>query len=220
MEIVLIDYKSTDGLSEWIWNNFEKYIVQKKLIFFEVKNDVLWNVSKAKNLAHSLSSKKYLFNLDADNFISQKDIDEIKKASAHEISCHQFSVSWPDGSYGRIGIAKNLFVELGGYDKSFLAMGGQNVDLLRRIRKHKKNIIKLAPPEIMAIQNDKSHKILAIRNNTANAEQHYKTINNFNLTLSNYKITYEGAIRKGSYATYFGLLNGKKVIIDGFITII
>lgn len=123
-EIVLVDYGSSDGLSEWIWKNFTNDINSKKLIFFEVKNEVRWNIARAKNLAHRLASGSYLFNLDADNFITREDILEIQKVADLGFHCWQFSEgNRDDGSFGRIGLPAQLFKMIGGYDESFLPMG-------------------------------------------------------------------------------------------------
>ncbi len=87
----MVDYGSSDGLSQWVWRHFESDIQQGRLRFFEVKNEVRWNVSKAKNLAHRLARGDYLFNLDADNFVTDKDIESILQAQEHAAPSHQWT---------------------------------------------------------------------------------------------------------------------------------
>lgn len=80
-EIVLVDYGSTDGLSEWVWAHFQGAIDRGSLVFFEVRNEVRWNLARAKNLAHRLATGHYLFNLDADNFVTPSDVQAIEQAA-------------------------------------------------------------------------------------------------------------------------------------------
>ena len=130
-ELTLVDFGSTDGLSTWVWQEFESAL-GNKLNFFELKNDVEWSSPKAKNLAHRLSNGQYLFNLDADNFVTTEDLRGIHDAHDEGVVAHQWSGDWPDGSYGRIGLPQGLFFNLGGYNKSLLPMGGQDMDIIMR----------------------------------------------------------------------------------------
>lgn len=214
--ISLVDYGSSDGLSDWIWNNFEPFIKNKKLLFFEVLNKVYWSCPRAKNLSHRLANAKYLFNLDADNRIDDHDIELITQAANLNRVIHQFSGHWPDGSYGRIGLSKELFEKIGGYDESLLAMGGQDVDLLRRIFALKINIFKLPPPSITAVQNSKEDKMSSILSSQSDPEKSYNEHNNLNLRFSKVRLNYEGPIRLGGFSTFDGYLNGNRVLIDGF----
>ena len=120
-EIVLVDYGSSDGLGVWIWNNFEDYIKLGKLKFFEVENDVKWSMSKAKNLAHLLAGGEYLFNIDADNFVTSRDLEAIKYSARNRHLSQQNTYT---GTDGRIGISHDFYLKLGGYDESLLAIGG------------------------------------------------------------------------------------------------
>lgn len=217
-ELVLVDYGSTDGLSDWVWQNFKTSINEEKLVFFEVKNEVRWNVSRAKNLAHRLSKGDYLFNLDADNFVTPKDLVYIDKVRQANVSCWQWSGSMIDGSYGRIGTSKRVFQELGGYDETMLAMGAQDYDLLKRIAKIQK-IARLPAPALQAIQNNDVNKMSELKAYDANdkdAKRDYNIFNSINSKMSEIKLLYEGPKRMGGGFSYKGLLNGRHVTINGF----
>ena len=214
--ISLVDYGSSDGLSDWIWKNFDSEIKNEKLSFFEVLNEVHWNMSRAKNLSHRLANAKYLFNLDADNSIDYKDIELISEAAEFNRVTHQFSGDWNDGSCGRIGVSKELFEKIGGYDETMLAMGSDDIDILRRISFLNIKIFQLSPPSIMAIQNSFEDKMASISNTQSEAKKSFITCNNLNSMHSKVKLQHEGAIRLGGYSSYEGLLNGKKIRIDGF----
>ena len=215
-EITLVDYGSSDGLSDWIWGNFGDFIKFKKLVFFEVKNKVSWNVSKAKNLAHRISNGDYLVNLDADNFVGDADINLILKARSKGVSCHQWSNDLTDGSFGRICLTRDLFFKLGGYDESLLPMGGQDVDLLRRIVSIGSPIVRIDAPEITAIKNSMEDKVSEINKSNSDAISLYSSINKLNLYKSKTRLAIEGPVITGGFSSYKGLLNGVEVIIDGF----
>lgn len=217
-ELVLVDYGSTDGLSDWVWKNFKTSLEEEKLVFFEVKNEVRWNVSRAKNLAHRLSKGDYLFNLDADNFVSAKDVVYLQKVKQANVACWQWSGSMIDGSYGRIGTSKHVFEELGGYDETMLAMGAQDYDLLKRIAKVQK-IVRLPAPALLAIQNNDVNKMSELKAYDANdkdAKRDYNIFNSINSKMSEIKLLYEGPKRMGGGFSYKGILNGRRVTLNGF----
>lgn len=221
-EIVLVNYGSTDDLDAWIWRNFESQINQANLIYFQVTNDVKWNVARAKNLAHRLSTKNYLFNLDADNYITRKDINLIRKVATLNMHCWQWSGSFIDGSYGRIGLPKSEFLKLGGYDETFLAMGGQDTDLLFRLAAIHSKRVRLPMPGRLAVQNSDTDKIIEVINTDQEndtSKKIYQQLNSLNISISKLKLSIDGPIRLGGGFSYYGLLNGKKVFIDGFNTI-
>jgi hypothetical protein len=214
-EMVLVDFGSTDGLSSWVWSNFEDAIAEKRLVFFEVP-DVAWNVSKAKNLAHRLAGGDYLFNLDADNFVTPADIDLIREAVALGISCQQWAGDLKDGSYGRIGIPRLLFERLGGYDEGMLPMGAQDVDLMRRIIAAGERLVRIEPPTIPAIANSTAQKVAEVAAAASDPGSLYRKMTGINLAISELKLQLEGPFRSGGYSSFVGKLNGRAVSIDGF----
>ena len=245
-ELVLVDYGSTDEISSWVWDNFRSYIAEGQLTFFEVSNEVSWNSARAKNLAHRLASGAYLFGLDADNFLNSTDLKGVTEACARNVACHQWSGIWGDGSYGRIGVPAGFFRAMGGYDETLLPMGGQDVDLINRIKHLGYEVLQLSPPEISAIQNSMGQKIGEVVSCSASAQKSskadklsallfsfglqrkffpktdkkkknlYKTMNSLNLKISEFRLENEGPIRVGGGFSYRGILNGRKVGINGF----
>ena len=219
-EISLVNYGSEDGLSKWVWSNFKDYIDSEKLNFFDVKNDVSWNVSKAKNLAHRISNGEYLFNLDADNFITKEEIKLIEHQKKVGSLCHQWTGDPNDGSYGRIGCTRSLFFDLGGYDEGMLPMGMQDVDFLRRSKALTTRQM-LPKPHIAAVRNTITQKVAEINTNSSDSNKIFSQMVNLNNTLSKFKLLTEKTLsRNTSFTTYRGVLNGKIISIDGFDQII
>jgi len=215
MEIILVDYHSTDGLSAWVWDHFADQIEGGKLVFFQVLNEVSWSAPIAKNLAHRLSGKDYLFNLDGDNFITSDDIKAIKRAMAERQPCHQWSGDRKDGSFGRIGLPRRLFAKLGGYDECLLPMGSQDFDLLWRLEAVKRAAVRLPPPQLTAVQNQHHHKIAAVNARQVDPKQYYLHMIKSNRAVASFKLNHMGPLRLGGYATFRGLLNGREIIFDG-----
>jgi len=215
-EVTLVDYGSSDGLSAWVWSRFGEAIGQGRLVFFEVTNEVHWSSPRAKNLAHRLARGRYLFNLDADNRIAPPDVALIEQAAAQGVPVHQWAGNWTDGSFGRIGLPRDLYHELGGYDEALLPMAGQDLDLLRRIHASGRSIVRLAPPVIPAVQNTFEHKMAEVKSLKPTALDSYLEFRDINRTLSRVRYSLEGPRRLGGFASYRGRLNGAPVVIDGF----
>jgi glycosyltransferase involved in cell wall biosynthesis len=219
-EIVLVDYGSTDGLSEWVWANFRQDIARGRLVFFEVKNEVSWSSPRAKNLAHRLSRGDYLFNLDADNFITPQDIALIREERQRRVPCHQWTGVWGDGSYGRIGMPRKLFFGIGGYDETMLPMAGQDFDLVQRLAAAKRPVVVIPPPEKPAVANTHAQKMAAIGQPGLNggddkAKSRWERMNAINLETSRLRLAAQGPRRSDGFQTYRGLLNGHMIVIDG-----
>jgi hypothetical protein len=216
MEVVLIDYASRDGLSDWVWAQFEADITAGRLVFFSVTSPVRWHASKAKNLAHRLARRDYLFNLDADNFLDAEDLIYISPMAEVGATIHQWSGEWGDGSYGRIGLPRTLFFKLGGYDEALLPMGGQDLDLLRRSEAAGFPATRLTPPARPPIENNKVQKIAALTKKSVDAGEYFEQMNQANFRVSRFKLAHEGPARVGGFASFDGLLNGEPMSIDGF----
>jgi SAM-dependent methyltransferase len=135
IEMILLDYGSTDGLGDWIQSHCGLAMADGRLTYVRVEAKY-WHSSKAKNLAHRFARGEYLFNLDADNFLSLADIELLRRQWREDPFgvVWQWSGNWPDGTCGRIGVRRADFIALGGYDEQLPPAGGQDLDLLARAR--------------------------------------------------------------------------------------
>lgn len=214
-EIVLVDYGSNDGLSEWIWTHFKAAIEQNKLRFVQVTSPVSWSCPIAKNVAHRMSTGDYLFGLDADNFMTADDLRHIRHAHQQQRPCHQFTGAWKDGSCGRIGLPRALFFQIGGYDEGLLPMGMQDMDLIKRMAVMGWPIVRLPAPAKPAIENSDQEKMHEVIRQGEDPSEAYRVMVRLNADLSAHRIAQQGPIRTGGYATLDGLLNGRPFRIDG-----
>ncbi len=197
VELVLVNFiKDDEGkkLHNWILQqknlDFLNYRVSKEMIF--------WNSSKAKNTSHISAKGSYLINLDCDNFISTTTIDKLlelekKKRLDQFIFCgyrgkikkkfkpwkrKNFRTTFKfltseylhDGSYGNIGLPRDLFISLGGYNEALPPMGGEDVDIFKRAACIKKKIIHI-PSDLAPITNSKEEGLVNTINPEANWEE-------------------------------------------------
>lgn len=224
-EISLVDYGSTDGLGEWVWSNFRSQIESGRLRFFEVTNPVHWSSPRAKNLAHRIAAGDYLFNLDADNWIVAQDVALVQKAAELGVPCHQttrvegrpVTAIVGNGTYGRIGMPRELFMDLGGYDESMLPMGGQDFNLLERLRHLGLKIGHLPSPQKAPVQNTYEQKMAEVGGALeGDARSAFTELNKLNIAFARARTKHEGPRLLGGFASFRGRLNGKPVTIDGF----
>ena len=122
VEWVIVDCGSTDGLSEYIGEYLEKY----NFIKYYQAIDFKYSIPIAKNFSVRFSTGDYVFNLDCDNYLDNI-IDEIK-STKQGIHCHEYL----KGTHGRIGMSKEIFIKIGGYDENFYPAGVHDNDIMLR----------------------------------------------------------------------------------------
>jgi hypothetical protein len=203
-ELVIANLDGTDEIFDWVTNEFSEFLEMGRIRIFTVMNVTEWSSPVAKNIAHKIALGDYLFNLDADNFITPKDISLIRSAAVVDASSFQWSGKFGDGSFGRIGMPRKVFQALGGYDESLLPMGAQDLDLLNRIAKIREPILQLQAPEISAIQNDKLQDL----STNKDKKKLWDEMNKVNLNISAFKIENLGPYRKNFPLYLEGHLNG------------
>ncbi len=112
-EIVLVNYNSADLLDDWV-RQFTPYIEAGVLRYAHEQTAQHFHASKAKNLAHFLATGDYVINLDGDNFIdfTIKPMRE-EWSKRPNASIWLWSGTYADGTFGRIGLPRDLFLRLG-----------------------------------------------------------------------------------------------------------
>ncbi len=147
-QLVIVDYSSTDGLNEYIKDNFIEYINSGDLKFITINKEPFYHCPIAKNVAHYYCDAEYLVNLDSDNVITdmRKVIDKQISKSPDNFLLHMAVLEKPfsqnmqkqkigySGTFGRICMHKNDFIKLSGYNETFLPMAYQDTDLIIRAK--------------------------------------------------------------------------------------
>ena len=135
IEFVVVDFGSDEDVSGWFVANFQEDLAAGYLRIFQAKGLTDWHASIAKNTVHAQARGAIWINLDCDNFTGTrggKHIIDAYEASDSNLVYWQYSKKKLDGTFGRIGMTRDVFEQLGGYDESFLPMGYQDGDLKDR----------------------------------------------------------------------------------------
>lgn len=124
-KLVLIDFQSNDEIKEVITPYLDHPNFYYKVI------DEPYNIGRAKNLASVAEECDYIFNLDADNFISAELINHIEKYPNQIIR----SVDRKDTSTGgRLGFPRTVFLELNGYPVLPHYLMGEDEAMMIKVR--------------------------------------------------------------------------------------
>ena len=175
-ELVLVNYGDTEGLDDFINKYFLFDIRDKALIYLKRDNVDFFEMSKAKNLSHFGATGDYLFNLDADNFINNE-INSYRnvwsKYPNSLIHGMTNSKNFNDGSYGRIGIKKEIFNDLGGYDEDFIGIYYEDTDLINRCLLSKMPYAQITSNEKVCIENTRKEAIQFTKFKNYNQDDYY-----------------------------------------------
>jgi hypothetical protein len=188
--LVVLDYNSDDGLSEWLAATYRDEVKAGRMVFAHERTARFFHASKAKNLAHRIASGRLLVNLDADNFIGGTIpyLLEVSRSRDNAL-VHSWSGTHGDGTFGRIAISRPLFYALGGYDESFLPIGFEDRDLIRRARKLGAEVISIAANGTTAIRNSRRE---SMRN--TGSRLGYTTMNRLNRARSLVSVALRGPV--------------------------
>ncbi len=136
VEFVLIDFASNDGLKEWIGNSFMEEIEQGFLKYYYTEKLDGWNMPLAKNTSHLWANNDILVNLDCDNYTGPDGgafvIDTFMQFG-DDILLHQGN-DYTDGSWGRVGMKREFFHAVGGYDEAFKPFLYDDMDIIERLK--------------------------------------------------------------------------------------
>ena len=140
-ELSLCNYDSKDGLDDYVKNNFADLIESGILVYTKVDDKKYFHVAHAKNIAYRYSSGDVLINLDSDNHLTLEILNyynEIfRQHNINEIYIRDSEC------IGLIGLSRNNFYRLGGYNEEMKGYGFEDLDLMQRIETylHCKRII-------------------------------------------------------------------------------
>lgn len=140
LEILILDYNSSDGLEEWMHQEMKAYINSGLLSYYRTAEPEYFKRSHSRNMAFRLAGNSIICNVDADNYTG-KDfafyINEHFEANTDGF----LSVDYAErhfkftGSLGRIVCRKSDFEELEGYDEKMEGYGYEDLDFIYRLKK-------------------------------------------------------------------------------------
>lgn len=153
-EIVLLDYGSTDGLYEWIkdnWPQLQGFVLSERFRYVYTSEPKYFFAAHAKNVAHRAATGDVLCNLDADNFLVQGYPEFLLKSFSEDSQIViPSSGKDPDGNCGtcgKIAVTKESFYKVNGYDESQnQGWGWDDTNFQFRVRMH--NNLRIVPCSI------------------------------------------------------------------------
>lgn len=132
---------------EWNWLN--KNYPNHRLIDISVQDNIYYNMSAAKNLAHFNAISDFVLNCDGDNILSDVYLKNVFVAfeALREDEQVLFRPIGPR-ICGRLGMWKSDFIMLGGYDPNITAYGKDDRDLATRAHNEGYRTIHIATSEM------------------------------------------------------------------------
>ena len=138
IEFVVLDYKSTDGLEEWIRTEMKTYLDSGILSFYKTPTPKYFDRSHSRNLMFNLASGDIISNIDADNFTGKGYASYINDVFKKDNN----SIILPDTKrqyyymrdcVGRFATLKEDFLAVAGYDETMSGYGFEDDDLYERL---------------------------------------------------------------------------------------
>jgi predicted SAM-dependent methyltransferase len=153
-EFVLLNYNSPDGLEEWAKANLLGLIKSNRVVYFREATARVYHSSHAKNLAKLLATGDVVVNLDADNWLGEGYAKKVAEVFESRRSVFTTCVGFSGGgAAGRIGLRRQDFLKLRGYDEALTGYGYDDIDLrVRCCRELGLREVRVSSPDPMAIE--------------------------------------------------------------------
>lgn len=119
-ELCILSYND-DSTEPYLYEKYADYIEDGRLKVKTHHDDYKpvdgsdFACGYVKNLSHAMGSGEILFNLDADNFITQRVNDELSQLDENQVLIIDPRKMNSDGRSGRIGVHSLFYKVIGGY---------------------------------------------------------------------------------------------------------
>lgn len=174
IEFVLLDYNSSDGLSEWVLANMKREIDLTILKYFQTFEPLFYQRSHSRNMAFRLASGDILVNIDADNFLGtgfvKSIIENMIEGVYMAVEEQPFGESRFKDVMGRICVWKKDFLNVRGYDENMAGYGFEDTDLKARLKKSGLKTIPIKKP--IFLKSIKHDNYIRIENEGLNKNIH------------------------------------------------
>lgn len=133
-EFVLLDYNSTDGLNKWVRENLREYIDSGILNYYRTESHKFYSMTHSRNIAFRCAAGQIVINVDADHFTTNNFLIRVNFL-ANQTDDKIILVKSKQKNRGRIGMFKQDFLNLGGYNEDLIHYGYDDKDLVCRALK-------------------------------------------------------------------------------------
>jgi hypothetical protein len=135
-QFLLLDYNSTDGLGDYIHENFQYEIDEGSLVYYNFRDADHFDRSHSRNMAFLLAEGAIVCNLDADNYAGPKFDQYVCSIfdSKKKICLTGLQNDWLSDASGKLCIRRSDFLEVTGYDETFQGYGFEDYDFVNRLQ--------------------------------------------------------------------------------------
>jgi len=157
---ILLDYSSTDDLTQYIREHHQKDIDSGRLVLYSLPGQSIFKMAHAKNVAHRCGIREgadILVNLDADNYTGI-DFASYVAGQFETFGGNIFLFAkmikgvLSRGISGRIVVTKNAFLKLGGYDEKFDMWSPDDKDFNARLKRLDYIPVEIDPRYLLAVK--------------------------------------------------------------------
>jgi glycosyltransferase involved in cell wall biosynthesis len=166
LEIIVLDYNSTDGLEQFIKENFERDLDTGKLIYYKTLTPIYFNRSHSRNLAFKLATGDVICNIDADNYTGKNFAQYVSdEFCSHEkiflTTINTLNRNYSKDILGKICVERSDFFTVRGYDERMVNYGFEDFDFANRLEllQLKKKGVKNDPEYFKSIKHEELESI-------------------------------------------------------------
>lgn len=134
-EWIILDFNCPDDTAE-VLNRLpyaQEALATGKLKVYSVNVDAQWSIPLAKNLTHTLGTGDILFNLDIDNYIGNS-YDQVAALQPNQY-IWSATGNGKNGTMGRVGVPREVFWDVGGYNQDLFGAGADDINLCFRLKR-------------------------------------------------------------------------------------
>jgi hypothetical protein len=136
VNFILLDYNSSDGLEEYIRDNFSQEIKSGKLVYYRYKQALSFNHAHSKNMVFRLAEGDILCSVDADNYAGRSFGKFVQDtfATQSNVCLTGLNNKWVGDASGKLCVSKGDFMGVTGFDESFKGYGFEDFDIVNRLQ--------------------------------------------------------------------------------------
>lgn len=181
LEFVLLNYNSKDDLDEYVKNNLMGYINKGVLNYYKTTDPSYYSMTHSRNVSFKIAQGDIVNNVDSDHFINKGFVEYINILANQDKKL--VFVKSDQKNRGRLGMFKNDFISLGGYDENIEGYGHDDKDLLLRAYRSGFKLVKFGGKYFIEPAGHKRHPV----DNYKNKDWKYTQRRNILISLLNIK---------------------------------
>lgn len=132
LEFVVLNYNSSDDMHAFMTSNDIKYLIKMGIVkYFITRTPKFYSMSHSRNIAFKNANGQIVTNVDADNFTG-KGFAKFLNELAEICPSKAFFTKGKRMMHGRIGMYKDEFLNIGGYNEDLNGYGFDDHDLMIR----------------------------------------------------------------------------------------